>query len=215
MSRGRLRLLALAALVLPSAPAGCDRAAPEVPRADLSAAGGYAAAPFRDDAPANAAVSPADFPLAFVDSDGNPVDLTRYRGKQRVVLVVLRGVPRSERGGFCPSCLAQVSSLMANREQFASRGAEVLVVFPGRADRLGEFLRTARNQTPGEPEAVLRVLLDRECAACDRLGIRDDLAKPSTYVLDTRGNVVYAYVGETSTDRPSVKALLAQLDKLR
>ena len=50
-------------------------------------------------------------------------------------------------------------------------------------------------------------------SACDRLGIRDDLAKPSTYILDTRGNVVYAYVGETSTDRPSVKAVLTQLDK--
>jgi hypothetical protein len=58
------------------------------------------------------------------------------------------------------------------------------------------------------------VLLDRECSACDRLGIRDDLAKPSTYILDTRGNLVYAYVGETSTDRPSVKAVLAQLDKI-
>ena len=57
------------------------------------------------------------------------------------------------------------------------------------------------------------MLLDKECQACDRLGIRDDLAKPSTYVLDTHGNLVYAYVGETSTDRPSVKAILAQVDQ--
>jgi peroxiredoxin len=56
-------------------------------------------------------------------------------------------------------------------------------------------------------------LLDRDCTACDRLGIRADLAKPSTYVLDTKGNVTYAYVGETSTDRPSVKAVLDQLDR--
>jgi peroxiredoxin len=89
----------------------------------------------------------------------------------------------------------------------------VLVVYPGPTDRLGEFLQTARSRTPGEPDAAFRVLLDRECAACERLGIRDDLAKPSTYVLDTRGGVVYAYVGETSTDRPSVKAVLAQLDR--
>jgi hypothetical protein len=46
------------------------------------------------------------------------------------------------------------------------------------------------------------------------LGIRGDLAKPSVYVLDKQGNVVYAYVGETLTDRPSVRVLLAQLDKL-
>ena len=76
-----------------------------------------------------------------------------------------------------------------------------------------EFLQAARNQTPGEPDRAFRVLVDRECSACDRLGIRADLAKPSTYVLDTHGNVVYAYVGETSTDRPSVKAVLDQLDR--
>ena len=57
------------------------------------------------------------------------------------------------------------------------------------------------------------MLLDKECQACERLGIRDDLAKPSTYILDKRGNLVYAYVGETSTDRPSVKAILKQLDQ--
>ena len=34
-------------------------------------------------------------------------------------------------------------------------------------------------------------------------------------VFDKKGNVVYAYVGETLTDRPSLKAILAQLDKLQ
>jgi len=89
----------------------------------------------------------------------------------------------------------------------------VLVVFPGPSERLGEFLQTAKGRTPGEPERWFQVLLDEECRACDRLGIRDDLAKPSTYILDTQGNVVFAYVGETSTDRPSIKAILTQLDQ--
>src|SRR2546429_478100 len=70
----------------------------------------------------------------------------------------------------------------------------------------------ATKQTAGEPERLFQMLLDKECRACDRLGIRDDLAKPSTYILDRQGNLVYAYVGETSTDRPSVKAILTQLD---
>jgi peroxiredoxin len=204
---------ALIAVSLSVPLAGCGSPAAEVPRFDASTSDGYRTAEFKDDAPANARVSATDFPLSFVDADGNPIDLTRYRGKQKVVLVVLRGVPRSEKGGFCPSCLAQAGSLMANREEFARRGAEVLVVFPGPSDRLGEFLQRARAQAPGETDRAFRALLDQECRACDRLGIRDDLAKPSTYVLDTHGNVVYAYVGETSTDRPSVKAVLAQLDR--
>ena len=141
------------------------------------------------------------------------MDLAQYRGKKKVVLIVLRGMQKSERGAFCPSCLAQTSSLMVKRAEFTRRGAELLVVFPGPADRLGEFLAKASKQTPGEPPRAFQMLIDTECRACARLGIRDDLAKPSTYILDTHGNLVYAYVGETSTDRPSVKAILAQIDK--
>jgi peroxiredoxin len=202
-------LLAAAALAV----TGCAKTAASIPTVDLSRAGGYAVVPFKDNAPANATVNPAEFPQAFVDHLGNPVDLTQYRGKKKVVLVVLRGMPRSERGAFCPSCLAQTSSLTANQNEFTSRGAELLVVFPGPSDRVGEFLQKVKGQTPGEPARAFQVLLDRECQACDRLGIRDDLAKPSTYILDTAGKLVYAYVGETSTDRPSVKAILAQLDQ--
>jgi peroxiredoxin len=200
----RLLLLAVVGLA-----AGCGGSA-SVPQ--VSAAGGYGSTEFRDDAPANASVSDGEFPSTFVDADGKPVDLTTYRGR-KVVLVVLRGMARSEGGNFCPSCLAQTSTLLANKDEFASRGAEVLVLFPGPAERVGEFVETARRKTPGEPSPAFRMLLDRECKACDRLGIRADLAKPSTYVLDSKGRVTYAYVGESSTDRPSVKAVLAQLDR--
>lgn len=189
--------------------AGCG--GPAVPRQDRSAAPAYTAQPFKDDAPSQAA--PADFPTDYVDADGKPVDLTEYRGRP-VVLVVLRGLPREYGGGFCPSCLAQAGSLMANRAAFDARKAAVLVVFPGPADRLGEFVQTARQAVPGEPPLAFPLLLDRDARACVRLGITADLAKPSTYVLDAAGRVVYAYVGETSTDRPSVKAVLARLDRL-
>lgn len=200
------------AAVLPTAGPGCDRPAGEVPRVEHAAAQNYTVVPFKDDAPPNATVPAGGFPSTFVDARGETVDLTKYHG-QRVVLVVLRGLAKSEGGAFCPSCLVQVGGLSANREEFTKRNAEVLVVFPGPADRVGEFLRTAKRQTPGEPDWTFRLLLDQDCSACTRLGIRDDLAKPSTYILDSRGNVVYAYVGATSTDRPSVKALLTHLDR--
>jgi peroxiredoxin len=198
--------------VLLFALAGCGSPA-EAPHVDLTHAGAYQQAEFKDDAKSNAHVSPGEFPLTFVDAEGKPVDLSRYRGKQKVVLVVLRGMPRQYNGAFCPTCLAQAGSLMANKDEFTRRKTEVLVVFPGPSERVGEFLRRAKDHTPGEPDAAFRVLLDKECSACERLGIRDDLAKPSTYILDTQGNVVFAYVGETSTDRPSIKAILTQLDQ--
>jgi peroxiredoxin len=181
-----------------------------VPRFDVSRGGAYPAVAFKDDAPANASLT--DFAAPFIDGDGRPVDPSAFRGR-KVVVVVLRGMPQSAGGTFCPSCVAQAGSLLAHRDEFNRRDAEVVVVYPGPDDRLGEFLQTARSQAPGEPERWFRVWLDRECRACDRLGIRDDLAKPSTYVLDTQGRPVYAYVGTTTTDRPSVKAVLAQLDR--
>jgi peroxiredoxin len=191
---------------------GCSDQSSSVPQFDRSGSRSYGASDFKDDAPANASVAISGFPLSFVDCHGATVDLTRFRGK-KVVLVVLRGIPQSQAEAFCPSCIAQTGSLMVNRQEFVNRSVEILVLFPGPTDRLGEFLQTARKHTPGEPEWHFRILLDQDCSACTQLGIRDDLAKPSTYILDTQGNVVYAYVGETSTDRPSVKAILAQLDK--
>lgn len=210
----RARTVAL----LPLLAAACH--GPPPPPPTVSAAAGYDAGgaglarDFRDDAPANAAVNPGQFPLRFVDHLGKPVDLGQYRGKSNVVLVVVRGIPQSPGGVFCGHCLAQTAGLMANADEFARRGAVVLVVYPGPADRVAEFIDQARGQSAGLTNAPFPVLLDRNLAACDRLGIRGDLAKPSTYVIDRAGNVVYAYVGETSTDRPSVKAVLGRLDKL-
>jgi peroxiredoxin len=192
---------------------GCGNRSSAVPQFDRTNAGGYGVPEFKDDAPANAKLSTGSFPQSFIDCTGATVDLTLYRGKKKLVLVVLRGVPKSEKGGFCPSCIAQAGSLIANRQEFEKRSTEVLVVFPGPSERVSEFRKKSEQQMPGEPQWLFRILLDQDCSACARLGIRDDLAKPSTYVLDTQGNVVYAYVGETSTDRPSVKAILAQLDK--
>jgi len=195
--------------------AGCNRSAPGVPSFDLSQSNSYGVVEFKDDAPSNTDLSNVDFPLSFVALDGKPVDLTQYRGKQKVVLVVLRGMPQNPGGTFCPSCLAQTSTILANRPKFAERATAVLIVYPGSSERVGEFLAKAQSQTIGEPAPFFPLLLDQECVACSRLGIRDDLAKPSTYILDTNGKLVYAYVGQTSTDRPSIKAIVGQLDKAR
>ena len=161
--------------------------------------------------PAKRAPSAADLALTFVDLRGETVDLKSYRGKKAVMLVVTRGLPESPGGVFCPACVAQVSGLAANHAAFEERGAVVLVVFPGPSERAGEFIRQAKGREDGFP---FPLLLDKDAAISARLGIRGDIAKPSTFILDRKGNVVYAYVGETVTDRPSLKAVLGQLDRL-
>lgn len=167
------------------------------------------------DKPANRKVTEEQLPLKFIDMNGKAVDLASYRGKSNVVLVVVKGMPQFPGGVFCPGCLAQVNALTANYASFQSRDAEILMVFPGASDKLPQFLSNAKvDGTNGNPKVPFALLLDQDLKAVESLGIRGDLAKPSTYILDKKGNAVYAFVGETTTDRPSVKALLAQLDKL-
>jgi peroxiredoxin len=167
------------------------------------------------DKPANRNVSGDQIPLKFIDTEGKEVDLASFRGKSSVVLVVVKGMPKYPGGKFCPGCLAQVNSLTANYKEFKKRNAEIVMVFPGAPDSLPQFLHDGKVDGKGDNLKVpFALLLDKDLKAVQTLGISGDLAKPSTYILDKKGNAVFAFVGETTTDRPSVQALLAQLDKL-
>lgn len=166
---------------------------------------------FKDDVQANTTVDDDDLDLTFVDTKGNKVSLPEFRGQKNVVLVFTRGFT----GQICPFCTAQTSRLLTNYQEFARRNTEVLAVFPGEKSRVADFLKAVRAQDKSGPsEPPFRVLLDEELAAVDRLGIRGDLAKPSTYILDKQGRVRFAYVGAHVADRPSVKALLQELDSI-
>ena len=164
---------------------------------------------FKDDARTNAQVTSDQLDLNFLDRDGQAVRLADFRGKNPVVMVVMRGFP----GGVCPNCAAQTSRLIRNYAEFVKRGAEVLMVFPGPQDGMGEFLKVGRTLAGGA-DVPFRVLLDPDFVAVDKLGIRGFLAKPSTYILDRDGQVRFAYVGQYTSDRPSIQAMLVQLDQL-
>lgn len=194
-----MRVRSVACLTLLALLAGCD---------DGPDSGGPKE--LKGDAPTKWGGSAEDLPKSLIGRDGERVDLSKYLGKP-VVLVVVRGLPESPGGEFCPFCLRQADRLTANYEKFKSRGAEVLLLFPGTGDQADAFAKEVRDDADGVP---FPVFVDKECTACDGLGIRGDLAKPSTFVLDSEGNVAYAYVGEDPSDRPAVKTILAQLDRL-
>lgn len=190
--------------------------------------GGYpppAAISFHDNAPANIE-SPADLAdLPLVDAAGMPIDLKQYRGKKNLVLVITRGYTGSQNqvdgksvGGICIYCSTQTARLMANYQSFARQDAEVLVVFPVMrsqdAEKLQLFAASAMREAATDKQPPFPLALDPELKAVDRLGIRADLSKPATYILDKHGRVRYAYVGSSLSDRPSVKALVAELQKL-
>lgn len=162
---------------------------------------------------ANNDASIADF--VFTDINGNETSLKNYLGKKNVVLVVTRGFA----GSVCLYCATQTSRLLTNYSQFAKRDAEVVVVFPIETPedsrRHRDFVVSVKNQLDTPVEKIpFPIVLDVELKVVDQLGIRKDLSKPATYILDKQGQTRFAYVGESLADRPSVKALLEQLDLL-
>ena len=168
---------------------------------------------------ANREVAAGQIPLQFIDVNGKAVDLASYHGKKNVVLVVVKGLPQKTTGAiknqFCPGCLAQVNALTVNYEKFKQKDAEILMVFPGPTESVGRFLAEGHvDGVNGNSALPFPLLRDTDLKAVNALGIDGDLARPSTYILDKKGNAVFAFVGNGTEDRPSVQSLLDRLEKL-
>jgi peroxiredoxin len=202
-----------AAIVLVLALVGCRK--PADPYASLIQ--------FNDDAQTNSQVSANDLlKLKFSDPLGKDVSLDQYRGRQNVVVVITRGYVGSAdlqgAGSFCVYCSTQTTRLINNYHEFRQRDAEVLLVFPvlreEDAVQLRNFAAKAQGTEATLADVPFPMVVDLELSAVDQLGIRDDLSKPATYIVDKKGAVRFAYVGQTLSDRPSIKAMLAQLDAI-
>lgn len=170
---------------------------------------------FLDAAPANAAPETGFHELTFTSAEGVKSHLRDHVGERTAVIVVTRG----NTNPICPYCSTQTANYIRDYEEFRRRGAEVLLIYPiasfGDRDRLTAFLTDARTRLGDASRPVpFPVLFDVELAAVTQLGIRQDLSKPATYIVDRDGTVRYAYVGAHWGDRPSVQAVLAELDKL-
>lgn len=169
----------------------------------------YATFEFQDQVESNRQDDGTVSKLQFVDSEGNAVRLDQFRGKKNVLLVFTRGFY----GQLCPFCTTQTSRLIANYDKFTARDTEVLLVYPGSKAQLPEF-KQASLESSGSESFPFPVLLDEDLAAVKQLGIAAHLAYPSTFIIDKQGQVRLSYVGSNPADRPSIKALLAQLDQL-
>ncbi len=196
---------------------GCGSGNAVVPGVAFDAYGGqdYRQIQFKNDVKTNAATDGGIAELTFTDINGEKYSLADFRDKKHVVLVVTRGFA----GSVCLYCATQTSRLLTNYQKFVDRDAEVVVVFPietpDDSKRHRDFAVGVKNKLDTPPEKIpFPIVLDVELKAVDQLGIRKDLSKPATYIIDKQGQVRFAYVGESLADRPSVKALLDQLDGL-
>ena len=167
---------------------------------------------FKDSLESNVDLPKAINELVFTNKDGTKIRMADYVDKMNVILVFTEGF----NGMICPFCQTQTSRLVANYEEFQQRDCEVIVVYPGPEEKLGEFIEAALKTEKEQVDDVpFPIALDTDFRATDFFDIHSKHAHPSTYLIDKQGNVKFAYVGTDMTaDRPSVKALLNRLDNL-
>ena len=141
--------------------------------------------------------------------DGDDLDVTSYQGKQRVMIVVLRGFL----GEVCMYCVAQTKALAKARAKLEKANVEVLVIYPGARENEESFRRLYEEEF-GEGPPPYRVFYDPDLELVTKLGIEGDLASPTTLIIDEKGVVQYAYVGEHRADRPATNALIKLIEGL-
>ena len=168
---------------------------------------------FKDSIDSNVKAPESINELVFTNKDGSKIKMSDYVGKKNVILVFTEGF----NGMLCPFCQTQTSRLVSNYKEFKERDCEVIVVYPGAEDHLEEFVDAALNTEKTQVDKVpFPIVLDKDFAATDYFDIHSKLAHPSTYLIDKKGNVQFAYVGNDMTaDRPSIKAMLQRLDQLQ
>lgn len=156
--------------------------------------------------------------VEVTDSEGKNVPLSSYFGQRNTVLVISRGYVVGYGGGICPYCNAQVQQLASKYSELENLNAQVIVVFPvsdsSDSKHSQELESSALAGLEGMSKLPFPILVDLKLVAVDQLGIRDQLAKPSTYIIDTEGKVRYSYIGRDRADRPTIPVLIKQLKLL-
>lgn len=170
---------------------------------------------FVADAKTNTEIPQSPRDIKLFNLDGKEVPLSDYIGKRRTVLVMTRGntVP------ICPFCSTLTSRYVMSYRQFQNLDTEVLIVYPITGDfstnEINEFLgETEKRHGWKREQTELPILIDPHLNLVDYLGIRKDLSKPSTYIFDESGNITFAYVGRSITDRPSIESVLGQVKQM-
>jgi thioredoxin-dependent peroxiredoxin len=148
-----------------------------------------------------------DFELLAIS--GEKVKLSTVLKSNTVVLVMLRGYP----GYQCPICTAQVGQLTLKAKQLADAKAQVLLVYPGPADKLKA--RADEFVSGKDMPANFHLLLDPDYRFTNLYGLRWDAkgetAYPSTFVIRTDGKVAFAKISRGHGDRAKVEDVLAAI----
>jgi peroxiredoxin len=147
-------------------------------------------------------VSQSPAPSGVVTArDGTPFDIATLWDRRRVVLVFYMG-------HWCPACQKQLSEYNARAKDFDAQDATIVAV---------------STDTPDDASALrdklglsFELYVDPQLQMITKWGVQDsetNIARPSTFVIETGGNVSYRRVGDKNSDRPSADELISFLNK--
>ncbi|MEP6865628.1 MAG: peroxiredoxin family protein [Deltaproteobacteria bacterium] len=131
--------------------------------------------------------------------DGSNVDLTHAWADNRVVLVFYMG-------HWCPECQHQLASLNDRQKDFAAKHTTVIAVSTDTPQDAGAL--------KDKMGLTFDVYSDTELQTIAKWGVADygtNIAKPSTFVIQKGGAITFKKIGQSTTDRPTVDEILAQL----
>lgn len=168
---------------------------------------------FLDDVEANVVEVPGLTELIFLTLDQKEKKVSDYIKDRNVVVIVTRG----NTDPICPYCSTQVARFVKRYPEVQRQDADVLVVYPVQIDQqesVQDFLKETNRLLKSQDPPPFPILLDVALEGVSALGIREDLSKPATYIVDKSGAVRFAYVGANRADRPSVDAVLQELEAI-
>ncbi len=97
--------------------------------------------------------------------------------------------------------------LQNNYQAFQNAGAEIVALSANSLSAVNSARQVVRAAYP--------MLADPQHQVADAYGVYgllgDKWAAPATFVIDTDGRILWQYVGQNATDRPSVQTVLNQL----
>jgi peroxiredoxin len=133
--------------------------------------------------------------------DGTPFDIATLWDRRKVVLVFYMG-------HWCPACQKQLSEYNARAADFEKQDATIVAVStdsPEDASALKDKLGLS-----------YELYVDPQLQMITKWGVQDSaqqIALPSTFIIQPGGQISFRRVGDKTTDRPTAEELLAELDK--
>jgi peroxiredoxin len=133
--------------------------------------------------------------------DGTPFDIATLWDRRRVVLVFYMG-------HWCPQCQKQLAELSARIKDFEAQDATIVAVSSDSAEDA-----SALREKLG---LGFELYVDPTLEMITKWGVEDtstNIARPSTFIIETGGNISFRRVGDKTSQRPSADEILAQLAK--